>query len=488
MTIEPVGLLALVVGLGCLYHGEGFGVFALLIASLLGASAALFLPSLNGANVQPAHLLLGFLMIELVRRRSSVQAALGGLAFPHAGFWLLLTVIYGGVASIVMPRLFAGATYVFNIAQGDGGVDILLVPLGPVSANITQSVYFLGDLLCFVIFNAFASRAGWGDTVAKAVLTCAFVNLGFAALDLITHATGTGEVMSVVRNASYRMLDDVQLGGYKRIVGSFAEASAFAYATLGLFAFVGELWLQGLYRRSAGLAWLLSLVALVFATSSTGYFGAGCILLLQYLRAFHLVVGNRSNQNAGIFVCVAPLVAAILAMGVWMQPQAQATIQQIADITVFSKLDSQSGIERTAWNAQAMQAFRDTGGAGVGIGSVRASSWPVAVVSNLGIVGTATLALFIVGMFFGGARDAEQREAAVRAAARAACLGQIIASSVGASFVDLGLYFFAMAGVACGMANGGARAVTPWVPPRHRALAPSLASRLAAAGHIGEST
>ena len=40
------------------------------------------------------------------------------------------------------------------------------------------------------------------------------------------------------------MLNDGELGGLKRIVGSFSEAGAYSYAALGLYAFALALWLE----------------------------------------------------------------------------------------------------------------------------------------------------------------------------------------------------------------------------------------------------
>jgi len=52
------------------------------------------------------------------------------------------------------------------------------------------------------------------------------VNLTFAGLDLATYFTGTTEVLSFIRNANYAMLVEDQAAGFKRIVGSFPEASS----------------------------------------------------------------------------------------------------------------------------------------------------------------------------------------------------------------------------------------------------------------------
>jgi hypothetical protein len=58
-------------------------------------------------------------------------------------------------------------------------------------------------------------------------------DLAFAAIDLGGYWTGAGDLLAFLRNGSYRMLDNTVILDFKRIVGSFPEASTFAYFTLG---------------------------------------------------------------------------------------------------------------------------------------------------------------------------------------------------------------------------------------------------------------
>jgi hypothetical protein len=451
MTLEPIGALALLVGLACIVYGQKLSIYALLMASLLGASAAAFVTALNNSNVQPAHFLLMFLAMDLLLRGHVLKMGLASLAAPRAGFWLLLTLIYGALTTIFMPRLFAGATYVFNIAQNStDGAGIVQVPLGPVSANVTQVLYLAGDFVCFLIFYAYSGARDGLETVARAMIVCAFVNIGFALLDVVSHVTQTPELLSFLRNTNYRMLDDVELAGFKRIVGSFTEASSFAFATLGLFTFAFTLWIRGIYQRAAGAAAVLSLVAILFATSTTGYVGLCSFLLIQYAMFLAQLLARRATRNILAFLVFAPLVVSLIVVSVWMDADARHTVAQLIDITIFSKLDSDSGIERASWNAQALRAFRDTMGLGAGIGSVRASSWLIAVPASIGVLGALAYGMFVACVLVGRPfRRPDPRAGAIQSAARASCLAQILASSVAGSFIDLGLVFFALAGAAC---------------------------------------
>jgi hypothetical protein len=453
MTLEPIGVVTLLIGLLCFAYGQTLAIPALLLSSLLGASAAAFVTALNNSNVQPSHFLLLFLAVDLALRGHLLKAGLQSLTPPRSGFWLLLALLYGLLTTLFMPRLFAGTSYVFNIAQSSAGTaSIVQVPLGPGSANVTQSLYFAGDLVCFVVFYAYCSSREGLQTVARAMIICAFVNIGFAMLDVASHVTQTAGLLSFLRNTNYRMLDDVELAGFKRIVGSFTEASSFAYATLGLFAFAFTLWVRGIYSVASGVAAVLSLVAILFATSTTGYVGLCSFLLVQYIVFAAQLLARSATRNALLFLVFAPLTLSILAMYIWTDTDVRHTVEQLIDITIFSKLDSESGIERASWNAQALRALYDTIGLGAGIGSVRASSWLVAVPASIGILGALAYGIFAVGVLIGQLFErGNATTRAIQSAARSSCLAQILASSVAGSFIDLGLVFFALAGAACAM-------------------------------------
>src|SRR6185437_2342006 len=125
-----------------LYCRDSFIVYMFFCATLLGAAAAFVLPSLGGTNISPAHLLLGFLTVRLLRIPQISSKSVEGLGFGYPGFWLLLTVIYSSFAAYLMPRIFAGQTFTF-VVRAESSDTIL--PLAPAMSNLTQSIYFIGD-------------------------------------------------------------------------------------------------------------------------------------------------------------------------------------------------------------------------------------------------------------------------------------------------------------------------------------------------------
>ena len=470
MQIEAIGAITAILGLLGWFAGPRLAVPVFVVSTLLSAAAALILTALGGANIQPAHLLLGFLAVSTAASRASLRRAGEALLPPNAGFWLLLTALYATLSAIFLPRIFAGSTYVFAIARTEVGPGIVSMPLAPTSGNITQAVYFLGDVICFLVFYDAASRPDGMKTVTAAVIAAAAINLALAAIDLGSYWAGVGDVLGVIRNANYRMLDDATALGFKRIVGSFPEASTFAYFTSGFLAFCTKLCLEGIRPRLTGALALMSLAALAFATSSTGYAATTGFAVLLFATSLGRVFFGRVRKSTFIAATALPLVLAAGVTALRLDAPLWRTASEVIDASIFNKMSSSSGIERAKWNDQALINFADTHGLGAGDGSVRASSFPLAVLGNIGVFGAMAYGAFLLCVCF-GRRDRWRNPfpAGCQSAARWACLTQLIGASVAGSFIDLGLPFFVFAGLACA-------GPAPALAPRPSAVSPAAAA------------
>jgi hypothetical protein len=152
-----------------------------------------------------------------------------------------------------------------------------------------------------------------------------------------------------------------------------------------------------------------------------------------------------------IFIFVIPIITAIIIIAILFSDTYSVYLRSLLDTFVLKKMSTDSGIERSSWNRQAMQNFFDTFGFGTGNGSLRSSSFPVAVLANLGIVGAVLFGLFLVTVFFssGKGRPVNRLDDAYRQAAKSACFAWLITATVSGALVDLGLAFFAFAALAC---------------------------------------
>src|SRR5262249_26358134 len=152
MTIEPIGILALLCGIVSLFLPPSAIVIIFVCSTLLGSSAALIFKSLGGINIQPAHLLLGFLALRLLGDKPTTRRAARAVAFGRPGFWLLVGVIYSTITAYALPRLFAGQTATVPIRAESA----YAIALAPSMQNLTQTTYLIGDLACFIILVGYA--------------------------------------------------------------------------------------------------------------------------------------------------------------------------------------------------------------------------------------------------------------------------------------------------------------------------------------------
>lgn len=440
MQIEPIGALTAILGFAIVAYGPVLGIYGLAATSLLGAAAAIKMPALGDASIMPSHLIIPFFLLAALRGARSRERMAAALTFPKAGFWFLVTVAFAMVTAIFLPRIFAGATMVYSLTRSGIDVGVMMSPLGPKAGNVTQAAYLLGDVACFAAAAALVSE-GQARHVLAALLLAAGLHLCFAALDLATFATGTGDWLGVIRNANYRMLNEGVIGGFKRIVGSFTEAGAYAYVAIGFYAFCLQLWLRGVASRVTGALAAGQAVTLLLSTSTAAYAAFSLYNLVAYAGCLRRA-GERSGDGwrATGYLVAAPLLVAVIVLGMMLIPSVWGMVTGLFDATVSNKLTSQSGVERTRWNLFAIQSAIDTYGIGAGVGSVRASSFLVALPANVGVIGALLYGIFLTKVVTTDSRAPRPAEP-VSAAARSACLAVLIAAVVSLGSIDLGLFF-----------------------------------------------
>jgi hypothetical protein len=357
-------------------------------------------------------------------------------------------MVYSTITAYLLPRLFWGQTLAYAV-RAQGPYSNYVAPLAPTASNLTQSIYFIGNFVCFFVLCGFGSSLSGQKSLARAALACVILNIVFVVLDLLTYSTNTAELLSFIRNSTYSTLADSEMAGFKRIVGSFVEASSFGYWTLGYFAFTLSLWLSGIATRLTLSLSCLSFVALLFSTSTTAYVGLAAFLFAQYVVTGIKSLFRSVGTQMMTFMVVAPFILSIVVVLICLNDSASAYVGDLLDTMVVNKMSTASGVERSNWNSQAIQNFLDTFGFGAGNGSVRASSFPIAVIASLGIIGTLTYGLFLLMIWFNQNNRADPTGVAVQTAARSACLAWLIAATASAGFIDLGLPFFAFAALAC---------------------------------------
>lgn len=457
MSVEVIGVILAILGIYAMTTSIRLGVYMLCLCTLLGAAAALKLPSVGGANIQPFHFVLLFLAAGVALRSNILAAALSSLRYPGPGFWFVLFALYSVLTAIFLPRMFADATIVYSLARGNEFHRILSTPLAPSASNLTQAVYMLGSIICFAIV-AGLGRLGQMTMMARALIVTGAVCIVFAIADLVTYQTNTTELLSIIRNANYRMLNDGDIAGFKRIVGSFPEAGAFGYVALALFAFTLMLALERFPGRFLGSLVGALAVALLLCTSTTAYVASAIIALIVLVFCATRILRRQANLRHLVYIAVCLFAIPLLVMVVLLIPSVSESIGNLLHATLTTKLESQSGEERMRWNVQAINSFLETSGMGAGLGSIRASSFLVALLANIGILGSVLFFIFLFSLvrWVLQRRGAPPQEQAIGIAALLASVAQVAAASISAGVVDLGPLFMITAGLATAYALGPA--------------------------------
>lgn len=450
MTI--FGLVVFVTGLVALYASYRCAIYAMAAFALFGATLALGLGSIG---ILPAQLFLAFFALRAFNLAGGKRLA-DALALDKPGFWLLCTCVWGVAGAIVLPRLLSGSTLVFPVDRTSK--EILLKPLGPVSGNLSQAVYCIGDVVVYCSMYAFLKYRGAYRTLGNAVLLLTALDVLAGVIDIVSHAAGI-DALSVLKTAQFADLTGEEMGGLVRISGTFPETSAFSAFTLPLFVFCLNLWMVAYRPKLAGALAVASGMLLLLSTSGTAYVGLGAyqaVLLISRPGVIARVATARKHRMWIMAACAGVLGALYVVL---FLPGVVKVLQDFVNEAVMNKAGSSSGVERMGWNAQGVTNFFDTYGIGVGLGSIRASSFLVVVLANLGVVGVVCYGMFLgKSILLPVPARYPLPERAICYAARHGMIATLIVASTSAGVFELGSCFYIFA--------AAAGALSPLVPRR----------------------
>lgn len=448
----PLALVAIVLLLA-LGAQRGAPVFFALLP--FGAAAALNLPALGGASILAADLVALALVATLLLTPGAAASLLGTLRPWQPGFFLALVILVASFSAIFAPRLFAGHTEVFAIARDETRSLITRKSLAPSAGNVTQLFRLvLGFFVFASLATAFRRRPN-APALVTAMITATSVHCVLGWLDVLSFAAGLDALLDPIRTANYTIRVSDTMAGIKRMIGGFPEASSFGFFSLGLFGFWLQYWLIRPRSRSAPWMLALSTLAVLRSTSSAAYLALGVFVLgFALVNIFRSLAPEADRRSVALTVAGGVLFW-LAAVGATAGYQLVEPVTSFFDSTLFDKLDSDSGVERMSWNAQALTNFADTWGLGAGLGAVRASNWLIACLGSIGALGTALFLGFLTAFVLSppGPPGSETR-AAIRGA-KAGVLAMLASAVLTHATPDLGLFVFAL----CGAATGLSRAV-----------------------------
>lgn len=430
-------------GLLVLGYCLGAPIVVGLMASLpFGSTAFVTLSALGGSSplVYTAFVLLLLAWLSLSR------GFLTDLGIVFATYWTAWIVggliLYSILSAVFFPRLFAGQTTAFVTTPGGG---VQEHPLAPVPGNITQTGYFVLGALTFFAFVIMLKRGGFLEAIRRGFLAWVVLHASLGVIDLFGKLVGAPDILLPIRSANYALLVEVEEAGFWRIAGGFSEASAFGSVTLSCLGFSYAYWRVSGSRRMLGLTLILFLL-LIFSTSSTAYVGLAIVIPFAAASiALSALRGKMANSDILLFALA--WLGLLTAVSVYMYSEKVFDpLINLFDTVVLNKSTSASALERGYWNSQSLQAFLDTGGLGIGLGSSRASSWVVAVLSQLGAIGALMMAslvgMLLWDMISSKRANIDRETSALIAGARSSVLASLAGASVASGFADPGLVFF----------------------------------------------
>lgn len=447
----PFALLAVI---ALAWMGPFRGLWVFLATTPFGVAAAINLPAAGGASIMVTDVaaLAAFALLWL--EPHSTSRLLGTLRPFQPGFYLMLLILFASVSAALFPRLFLGQTQVFGIARSNNTVGIILIGLQPTPGNATQLFRMLLDgFTFFTLATVFRERPD-PHSVVRAMAVAAFLNAALGWLDVVSAIANADIVMEPIRTANYAILADVAMAGLKRMIGGFSEASSFGYYTLGMFGFWLVYWMRAAPSRLAGWALAMTTLVLLRSTSSSAYVSTAAFLVTVAGVSVARDLGRSADRRILSLVIWGVIGFWLAALALGAGYTLIDEVKAFFDRALFDKLDTASGIERMNWNMQAFRNFTDTVFMGAGLGSMRASNWLLACLGSIGVIGTGLYLAFLWTLFEAPAPREDRGRSAAIAGLQAGCLAMFISAMLTQPTPDLGIIFFAMAGLAVGLSRG----------------------------------
>jgi hypothetical protein len=456
---------------------EGRLIVASIASFTFGATALVTVPALGGASPLICMVFLVALMATVALRPGFLASLAKVFAQQPAAWLILFLLLYSIVGALTLPRIFAGSTTVFVPVRIEGRVAEVL--LSPTSGNISQLLYFTIACLSFFALSILLPQRNTLSAVRNGFFVFVTLHVALGFIDLFGKAAGLGDVLAPIRSASYAMHTNVDVAGFARIAGAQAEASSFGARCVSLLAFTYCYW-RGTQSRNALLLSIALLALLILSTSTTAYVGGAILALFLLASLAGAAVQNRLRKQdlvllVGAFAALTLIVGVVVYNNTALDP-----FWKLFDAMILDKSSSDSGQERAYWNAQSLQSVLDTVGLGIGLGSSRASSWIIAVISQLGIVGSLLIGLLVVEIIRSGdlrhARELDQETRATALSLRATALATLLTETISGGGVNPGVIFFMTLAVVLSLkASSPRRSMQPnRVPPWHSGIVPAI--------------
>jgi hypothetical protein len=376
-------------------------LLVLLLASTPFASLALLPPEMIHVSILPQSMFAVVLILRVAADQLMPLSPklLTALHLRHLGY-LALFLLVGTIVTVIMPKLFVEEVLIVPVRGEVHGTDLLRSTL----QNFTQFGYITLSVAAVFAVALMADEPWFAKTFLISMLTGGIVCIVTGLIDLAAASSGMESLLKPFRNADYAYVTTAEVVGQRRVVGFTPEAGAYGPICVNFAAAIlllRSLFPEGLKRILATSIGIGLVGMAVLSTSSTAFLGLavlGLMYLANWIRraAFPSPLGQRGLLWELFFAlgAIAAVLFVLIARTDLFDP-----LLNVVDAVIFSKPLSGSFYERSFWNTTAWETIASTWGLGVGFGSTRTSNWFAAIVSNVGVIGAAFMALFLLQTF-----------------------------------------------------------------------------------------
>lgn len=308
---------------------------------------------------------------------------------------LVVFLVWSAVSAFLMPHLFDGTPVIPPRDRQD--VDIILFNFAPLHwafSNFGAAAYLFLNV-CSVLYSIHVIQTvEQAESLAKALRWAVGIVIAVGLMQQFAVTANWDFPYSVLSNGPNSDPGSLyqEFDGFVRINSTFPEpmntGSFLAAAASGLLA-------TYLYERRARylLGIIGAIAVLLVSTSTTGYLATAvmfCVLLVYFRPSVtHNPFERKSSFGGWITVTVTMLFAAGISL-VFMPSLSEAVLAM-----TVNKGQGTSLASRVIADQDTIRLLSSTYGLGVGLGSTRPSSLVAALLSTVGVVGTAISGVFL---------------------------------------------------------------------------------------------
>jgi hypothetical protein len=385
-------------------------------------------------------------LLLIARRLGSARGlarAIDAALKPSAALLLSMFWLVAGVATLFMPRFFAGRVAVVNVALAE------VMPLRPTAQNVSQFVYISISVLVVLAFADLLRTASARWHALRALCLGAAVTVVTGFIDFLSQYLPMEGLLDPLRTANYALLTTDEILDSKRVVGLMPEASSFGCLVLAFLAslyFFRRAMPAGRLRERVVPPLMVALLLLGWlSTSSAAYLGLGAFgaVAVAHWCWRARAPGRDADLRHGLAgeLKWSVVVLWMLALAAVARPGLFDPVVRMLDMMVLQKTATASYEERSMWTRVSWEALRATHGMGVGLGGTRASNSAVALASNAGLAGAACYFLFVFQcLFLRRVARPDTQDRALRSALRWSFVPSFLASLTIGSTSDFGVF------------------------------------------------